>query len=75
LYLSAVIAISIIHTYKGKKISYSFFSVNSHLFTEPHPIALQSAIEFLNETIQDPEQKYLFIDEFGKVSYLPPEEE
>lgn len=67
--------VEIIRTYKGKKVKDSFFLNNRDLFANPHPISLQSAIDFLNELAPLKKRKQLYIDEFGEVSYLPPKED
>jgi hypothetical protein len=61
----------IIHLYKGKKVSELFYLENKHLFKDPYPVVLDSAIEM---TVRLKEKTpSIFIDEFGKVTLLDPE--
>lgn len=64
--------VNIIHTYKGKEVTKTFFINNRHLFIEPTPLALRSALDIL-EGMSHTGKKYpLFIDENGGVSFREP---
>jgi hypothetical protein len=66
--------IKIIHTYKGKEVTQTFFKNNIHLFKAPNTRVLLKALEIL-ETQENPTRKQkLFIDEFGKVNHNSPKE-
>ena len=62
----------IVHTYKGKEVTQTFFNNNRHLFTEPKPMALRSALDILEGMAHNKKKYSLFIDETGNVSFREP---
>jgi hypothetical protein len=64
--------VKIIHTYQGKKVTKTFFINNRHLFTEPSPMALRSALDILDGMAHNKKSYSLFIDEKGEVSFREP---
>jgi hypothetical protein len=64
--------VKIIHTYKGKEVTKAFFINNRHLFTEPSPMALRSALDILDGMKHNKKKYPLFVDEKGKVSFREP---
>lgn len=64
--------IKIVHTYKGKKVTHTFFKNNKHLFTEPPLYLLESAIELLKRIKDNTKKHTVYIDESGKIGFSDP---
>ncbi len=64
--------IKIVHTYKGKKVTHTFFRNNKHLFTEPAPFLFESAIELLKRMKHTKKKYSVYIDESGKIGLSNP---
>ena len=64
--------IKIVHTYKGKKVTQTFFKNNKHLFTEPAPYLFESAIEILKRLKRTKKKHSVYIDELGKIGFSDP---
>ncbi len=64
--------VNIIHIYRGKEVTKAFFKENRHLFGEPDPLALRSALDILGGMAHTGRKYPLFIDENGTVSLHRP---